>query len=145
MDEAAREATLEAMEQNNIRPFEDSRNEILIENVSIPPATKSKKGKKKKGGKKKNKKPLDDSVAELKDDENEEKVEDVWLTFPTMKEAIDAGWKPGQSFSFISKNVKGQKIEVGSVTSTGSPVGAGGSAFDLNAVAAQVASDAAEN
>ena len=38
---------------------------------------------------------------------------DCWKTYPTMKEAIDAGWKPGQSFSFIAKNVRGQKVNIG--------------------------------
>lgn len=138
MDEAAREATLEAMEQNMIRPFDDSRNEILIENVSIPPPVKKSKKKKKSRKKKAASQPMKENL-----DEQAETVEDAWLTFSTMKEAIDAGWKPGQSFSFVSKNVKGQQFKNGSVTSSGySPIGSGGSAFDMNAVAAQVASDA---
>jgi len=53
MDECAREAALEALAQNDIRPFESTRMDMTIENVSIPPVTK--KNKKKKGGRKKNK------------------------------------------------------------------------------------------
>ena len=71
MNEVALEATLEAMQQNNIRPFESCREDILIESISIPP----KKQKKKKKRKKK------------------------------------AGWEPGQSFSFVSKNCQGQKVD----------------------------------
>ena len=49
--------------------------------------------------------------------------------------------KPGQSFSFIAKNVKGQKVEgKATISPQTSPVGAGGAAFDLNKVAAEVAS-----
>ena len=87
MDEAAREATLEAMEQNQIRPFEDARSEFEIGNVSISPPVK--KGKKKKGGRKKKAA----AAAAAADAVTEEKAEEAWLTFPTMKEAIDAGWK----------------------------------------------------
>lgn len=85
MDECARETVLEAMQQNKIRPFTDARTDLLIENVSIPPPPK--KGKKKKGGRKK-------KTAEQQEDAAVE-VEAVptWLTFETMKEAIDAGWK----------------------------------------------------
>jgi hypothetical protein len=99
IDECAREATLEAMQQNNIRPFEDARNEFEFDTISILPPKKKKKGKKKK------KKAVVD--ADSKDAE-----EDVpqWLTFDTFKEAISAGWSPGQTFSFIARNVKGQKL-----------------------------------
>jgi len=108
MDEVAREATLEAMEQNGIRPFETARDEFEIVNVSIPPAP-TKKKKKKKNNKKKKK---GDEVPEVVAAE-EEVVEEVpqWRSFETMKEAIDAGWKPGQSFSFRAKNVKGQRLK----------------------------------
>lgn len=144
MDEAAREATLEAMEQNNIRPFEESRSEIEFSDISIPPPKKKKNKKKKK--KKKKKTAVDAEQVEAP--VQEEKVEDAWLTFATMKEAIDAGWKPGTSFSFVSKNVKGQKKQEGSIPSTKegySPIGTGGSAFDMNAIAAQVATDASND
>ncbi len=72
MDEVAREAVLEAMQQNNIRPFENARLEMLIEQVAIPPKLKSKK---KKG----NAEVDDQSIA--------------WETFDTMKEALMAGWE----------------------------------------------------
>ena len=84
MDECAREATLEAMSQNNIKPFDEARNEFEIDTISILPPKK--KGKKKRKKRKKQ--------------ANAEDAEDVpvpeepkWVTFETMKEAIDAGWK----------------------------------------------------
>ena len=86
MDEAAREATLEAMEQNQVRPFENARSEFLIESVSIPPPKLKKK--KKKGGRRKK------GTAEKPVDEEPPAEENaVWMTYPTMKEAISAGWK----------------------------------------------------
>lgn len=139
MDEAAREATLEAMEQNDMRPFETCRNDLLIENVSIPPPKlKKKKKKKKKGGRKKAKTAA--AEAPVVEDAPPEVETEVWMTYPTIKEAVNAGWKPGQSFSFIAKNVQGQKV-LGKATISPqvSPVGAGGAAFDLNKVAADVA------
>lgn len=105
MDECARETVLEAMQQNNIRPFTDARSGLIIENVSIPPPVKKGKKKKKGGRKKKN--------AEIDSTTPEEPVvveEPKWTTYETMKEAIDNGWQPGQSFSFVAKNVKGQKV-----------------------------------
>lgn len=86
MDECARETVLEAMQQNNIRPFTNTRTDLLIENVSIPPPPKKGK-KKKKGGRKKNITEPEESSVVL--------VEEVptRLMFETMKEAIDAGWK----------------------------------------------------
>ena len=107
MDECARETVLEAMQQNNIRAFTDARNEFLIEDVSIPPPVKTGKKKKKKGGRKKKNAEMDSATTP------EEPVvveEPKWTTYETMKEAIDSGWKPGQSFSFVAKNVKGQKV-----------------------------------
>lgn len=89
MDECAREATLEAMQQNNIRPFDDARSMFEIADVSIPPPQK--KRKKKKKSKKKKKK----SAEATTDPEQAEVVEPEpeWLTFDDMKGAIDAGWK----------------------------------------------------
>lgn len=87
MDEVAREATLEAMQQNNIHPFDDARSMFEIEDVSIPPPLKKKK-KKKKSRKKQNKTEPDAApVAEVVEEEPK------WLTFDDMKGAIDAGWK----------------------------------------------------
>jgi hypothetical protein len=40
-----------------------------------------------------------------------------------MKEAIDAGWKPGQSFSFQAKNCKGQKVLDESKVTGAQPLG----------------------
>ena len=130
MDECAREAVMEAMEQNQIRPFETCRQDILIQNVSIPPPKpankKKKKKKKKEKGGKKNKKGKNgegdpaavdatavdtDGVEPEVEEEEEEKEKEPpqWRTFETMKEAIDAGWQPGQSFSFMATKVSGQK------------------------------------
>eukprot|EP00980_Cylindrotheca_fusiformis_P016755 scaffold5048_cov121-Cylindrotheca_fusiformis.AAC.6 len=105
MDECARETVLEAMQQNDIRPFTDARSDFLIENVSIPPPPPKRGKKKKKGGGKKNKNTVStEDVVEVKEEVPS------WQTYETMKEAIDAGWKPGQSFSFVAKHVKGQKV-----------------------------------
>ena len=98
MDEVAREATLEAMQQNNIRPFEAARRDFVFEQVSIPP----KPVKKKKGKKKKN---TDQDIVV------EEQAEPVWQTFDTMQEALKAGWEPGQSFSFVATKCKGQQLK----------------------------------
>ena len=100
MDEVAREATLEAMQQNDIRPFEGAREGISIGKVAIPPP--SKKKKKKKGKKKKK--------AQAALGEEEDEVPAAWETFDTMDEALGAGWEPGQSFSFVATNCKGQKV-----------------------------------
>ena len=99
MDEVAREATLEAMQQNNIRPFEAARSNFVFEQVSIPP-----KPVKKKKGKKKNKNTDQEIVVE-------EQAEPVWQTFDTMQEALKAGWEPGQSFSFVASKCKGQQLK----------------------------------
>jgi hypothetical protein len=100
MDEVAREATLEAMQQNNIRPFEAARSDFVFEKVSIPPKpVKKKKGKKKK-------KNTDDQEIVV-----EEQAEPVWQTFDTMQEALKAGWEPGQSFSFVATKCKGQQLK----------------------------------
>jgi len=62
---------------------------------SIPPPV-VKKGKGKKKGK--------------VEGEEVEESEPEWRYFATMKEALDAGWMPGQSFSFRASDVKGQKL-----------------------------------
>lgn len=97
LDEVAREATLEAMQQNNIRPFDSARQEMMIEQVSIP--SKPTKGKKKKDTKKTDLQEVDEPTII------------AWETYSTMKDALTAGWEPGQSFSFLAKNCKGQKVE----------------------------------
>lgn len=98
MDEVAREATLEAMQQNNIRPFESARSEFEFQQVSIPkPQKKTKKGKKKSPDK-------GDGVEEKQEGK-------AWLTFDNMKEALKEGWEPGQSFSFVATKCKGQKLK----------------------------------
>lgn len=127
MDECAREATLEAMQQNNVRPFEDARTELEFTNISIPPQKKRKK--KKKGGRKK--KSQDATASSTAEGEEEE--EETWLTFDNMKDAISAGWKPGQSFSFIANNAKGQQLKDQNLAGA-KAIGAGGAAFDLNSI-----------
>mmetsp|Transcript_26378 Transcript_26378/g.58073 ORF Transcript_26378/g.58073 Transcript_26378/m.58073 type:complete len:270 (-) Transcript_26378:827-1636(-) len=126
MDECARETVLEAMQQNNIRPFTTAREEIKIEQVSIPPPP-AKKSKKKKNKKKKTTKGFggatDDSdseapaVAEVVDTEPE------WRYFESMDKAIKAGWAPGQSFSFVATNVKGQNVLSDAQTRGATPLG----------------------
>ena len=127
MDEVAREATLEALEQNGVRPFENTRSEFTFDNISIPPPQK----KKKKKGKKKKK-----SATVLAAPQVEEETP-TWLTFDSMKAAIDAGWRPGQSFSFVAKGVKGQQLkdqDVRRATPVGEPGFRPGTSVDWNAV-----------
>ena len=80
MDEVAREAILEAMQQNDIRPFDSCRTDLVIGEVSIPPRKSKKKKKRKKGG--------DIAAAEI-----EEEKEPEWLVFDGMKDALKAGWE----------------------------------------------------
>ena len=82
MNEVALEATLEAMQQNNIRPFESCRENILIENISIPP----KKQKKKKKRKKKV-----TNTAEVLEEEVD--TPPAWQQFDTMQQALKGGWE----------------------------------------------------
>lgn len=126
MDECARETVLEAMQQNNIRPFDNTRNEIQMKQFSIPPpsSSNSNKTKKKTTKNKKSKKITTPTTAEITNDDDRttdmindnDIVSDTnsnnnWRTYSTMKEAIDiGGWSPGQSFSFIANQVKGQKL-----------------------------------
>ncbi|KAL3920691.1 MAG: hypothetical protein SGILL_003132, partial [Bacillariaceae sp.] len=112
MDEVARETVLESMQQNNIRPFTDARSQFVIEQVSIPPpATKKKKNKKRKSNKKKGKQGDTEVATAIETvDEEEPEPEPQWRRFDDMDGAIKAGWKPGQSFSFVAKNVKGQNV-----------------------------------
>lgn len=122
MDECARETVMEAMQQNNIRPFSDARMNFKIEKVNIPPAPVKKTGKnssKKRSSTRKTKEGSipptneDGSAAAVLGDEYSEEppvVEPQWQEFETMDEAIKAGWKPGQSFSFVATNVKGQNV-----------------------------------
>jgi hypothetical protein len=79
MDECARETTLEAMQQNNIRPFDEARSMIEITDVTIPPPDKKKKKTKKKSV---------EPAPEVVDEKEPE-----WLMFDNMNGAIDAGWK----------------------------------------------------
>jgi len=110
MDECAKEATLEALAQNEIRPFQDARDNIEINSISIaPPKEKKKKKKKKKKG---NETANDDVSSSQTETIDEDSKKQNWSKFDTMQEAIDeGGWKPGQSFSFIATAVKGQKLE----------------------------------
>jgi hypothetical protein len=95
MDECAREATLEAMQQNNIRPFQDARNDFKFELISIPPI--GKKGKSSKT-KEKNKSGSSDDITPV--------VDEKWTTFTSMKEAIDCGWKVCQRNSDYARLIR---------------------------------------
>jgi len=116
MDECARETVLEAMQQNNIRPFSTAREEIQIQQVSIPPPRPKKMKKKRKNNKRKKKKGFgdgDDSISDVQAQAevvSMETTEPQWQHFESMDKAIKAGWSPGQSFSFVATNVKGQKV-----------------------------------
>lgn len=131
MDECAREATLEAMEQNNVTPFENARSELEFDTVSIPPPTKKGKKKRKKV-KKKGAENIEADGAPLKPEVVEEPA---WLTFETMEKAINAGWKPGQSFSFVAHDCRGQLVKDGSgATPIGEAGYRQGSMVDWNAI-----------
>eukprot|EP00956_Cyclotella_meneghiniana_P029842 scaffold73555_cov37-Cyclotella_meneghiniana.AAC.2 len=113
MDEVAREATLEAMQQHDIRPFESCRSDMKIGEVGIAPRKKGKKGGSKKKKKKSKSTEGDDSdgddVVDITDVEEEKEPE--WLVFDEMKDALKAGWEPGESFSFVATNCKGQQLK----------------------------------
>jgi len=138
MDECARETVLEAMQQKNIRPFTNAREEIIIEQISIPspPIVSKKVKKKKKYSNKKLKKSevrnsIDDDVREPtakavgSEDEvlTEEASTQQWKSAETMDGAIKMGWSPGQSFSFVATNVKGQNVLSDNETKGANPLG----------------------
>jgi len=107
MDEVAREATSEALEQNDLRAFEGSREGLTFDTISYirpKPKKKKKKKKKKKSGTVDGNNSKDPEVEKADDQDN-------ILTFESMKEAVEAGWQPGQSFSFVARNVKAQEIQ----------------------------------
>jgi hypothetical protein len=130
MDECARETVLEAMQQNNIRPFSDARSQFVIEQVSIPPLSNARNAKSKSKNSISDKKkkpprggqniPIEGTLTEVagqqeeakerKETEEEALPSLQWRYFDTMDGAIQGGWKPGQSFSFVAKNVKGQNV-----------------------------------
>mmetsp|Transcript_44961 Transcript_44961/g.50409 ORF Transcript_44961/g.50409 Transcript_44961/m.50409 type:complete len:269 (-) Transcript_44961:199-1005(-) len=129
MDECARETVLEAMQQQNIRPFTNSREEIIIEQVSIPPppvVSKKKKKKKKYINKKVNDdvhEPATKAVGSQDEMLTEEASTPQWQSAETMDGAIKMGWSPGQSFSFVATNVKGQNVLSDSETQGANPLG----------------------
>lgn len=99
IDECAREATAEAMQQNNIRPFDDARNEFKFDTIAImPPKKKNKKSKKKR-------KKIEVSAESEPVPVVEEPVPE-WLTFDTFKEAISAGWKVSHFVYASMRSVK---------------------------------------
>lgn len=122
MDECARETVLEAMQQNNIRPFGTTRTDMFLKDFQIPPPKQKKKKSQKKGNKQKAK-DIDAATADSVVVEDEPEEDPAWLTFDTMKEAVDAGWRPGQSFSFVAVDVKGQKVKDSSETKGAKPLG----------------------
>jgi hypothetical protein len=111
MDECARETVMEAIQQNNIRPFESCRADMDLYDFTIPPAAAPKKKKTTR----KKKKGADAAEAPGAPAEEEspqaEAKEPQWRSFANMKEAIDAGWQPGQSFSFRARMVRGQQVQ----------------------------------
>lgn len=125
MDECARETVLEAMQQNSIRPFESCRSSMQLYSFRIPPLPSSKSSGKSKKKKRPTTTESDESTSPLS--EEEESVvgaaTTAWRSFETMKEAVDAGWKPGQSFSFLAKDIKGQMVKEESETARASPLG----------------------
>jgi hypothetical protein len=135
MDECARETVLEAMQQNNIRPFTDARSQFVIEQVSIPPP-EAKKGKVNVKINNQKKKPprggknvqgqvtsIDEPIEQQAQEEGPSSKPSQWRYFDTMDGAIQAGWQPGQSFSFVAKNVKGQNVQSGKDVDGAKPLG----------------------
>jgi hypothetical protein len=98
--------------------------EIYLYDFCIPPSTSSKSNSKSKKTKKTSRKnqttgaAMDETAATKSNSDDTQSVEPSWRTFATMKEAIDAGWRPGQSFSYSAKNVRGQKVKVGTPLGT---------------------------
>ena len=104
---------LEAMQQNNIRPFENAREEMVFEDFLVPPAAVKKKKKKKKR-----------KTAAVVDEETTASSEPEWKKFDSMKDAIQVGrWSPGTSFSFIARNVRGQQVKSEADVKGSEPVG----------------------
>lgn len=83
MDECAREATLEALSQQNIRPFDDARMGMTFDTISFLPAPKKSKKKKKRKKNKGIESPQPPAIVD----------EPEWKTFDSLKEAITGGWK----------------------------------------------------
>jgi hypothetical protein len=109
MDECARETVMEAIQQNNIRPFESCRADMDLYDFTIPPAAAPKK--KKTTRKKKKGADAAEAPAPAEEEPPQVEVEPQWRSFANMKEAIDAGWQPGQSFSFRARMVRGQQVQ----------------------------------
>ena len=103
MDECARETVLEAMQQNNISPFTDARNEFVIENCCIPPPNKKGDRRKKKKGGRKAKAKAAEAAAAAEEAPVAAESAPRWLQFDTMKEAIDAGWEVSRVLNFWGK------------------------------------------
>ena len=108
MDECAREAVLEALQQNSVRPFENCRSQLELGQFSIPPSLAKKASK---TSKKRKKGAADAAVAAVESDAAAPGETNAWRNFETMKEALDAGWTPGQSFSFVALKVTGQLVK----------------------------------
>ena len=108
MDECAREAVLEALQQNSVRPFENCRSQLELGQFSIPPSLAKKASK---TSKKRKKGAADAAVAAEESDAAAPGETNAWRNFETMKEALDAGWTPGQSFSFVALKVTGQLVK----------------------------------
>lgn len=96
MDEVARETILEALQQNNIRPFESARQDMTFENFFIQPSEK-------KGGSSNKKSKKGSAGTEQESEVVVEKPQ--WLQFADMKSAIDGGWKVCQSKNVIDGSV----------------------------------------
>jgi hypothetical protein len=127
MDECARETIVEVMQQNHIRPFENCRAEMMLFNFTIPPSLITKRSTKKNPKKKSNRRNSNSDISDTdvtagtisttKNNDEGMEYDDTaaassqWNMYGTMKEAIDAGWEPGQSFSFSAKNVRGQQAD----------------------------------
>jgi hypothetical protein len=115
MDECARETVLEVLQQNNIRPFDSTRMDMAIANISFVPVKQriEKSMKRRKASVQRHPKIQNGSKDGTNQDETTLVTEESapLATFHSMKDAIASGWQPGQSFTFVATNVKGQKVK----------------------------------
>jgi hypothetical protein len=87
MDECARECVLEALQQNNVRPFDSARSEMVLETFSVPPVTGPVKSKKKKSGRKQKASTTIDT-SNVKDANELDDSPPQWRTFATKSKIL---------------------------------------------------------
>jgi hypothetical protein len=66
---------------------------------------------------------IDDKTGERISIESEAETQQQWIKCETLDDAITAGWKPGQTFSFVATNVRGQRMLNSGDTAGARPLG----------------------